>query len=87
MSKNKIYEVTWRDAHFNPEAFHQPEIEHNTQPYVVKSVGYYVGESKIDFKIAQEIHLNDYRCGHIMSIPHKMIIRKKLLNAKKRTRI
>ena len=75
----KIYEITWYDAHFNGGSFYEEDLERVTQPYIMRTLGYYVGESKIDFKIAQEFHDEGKRFGHIMSIPHKVIIKKRLL--------
>jgi len=74
----KIYEVTWYDAHFHSGDLNEKNIENETKPYIIKDVGYYVGQNSIDFKIAQEIHEHG-GYSHIMSIPHKMIIKKRII--------
>ena len=66
--KHKIYEVTWYDAHFHDEAMYPENIKKRTKPFIMRDVGFYVGESKIDFKIAQEKQYNE-RYAHIMCIP------------------
>lgn len=75
----KIYEVIWYDAHFNDSNYTFDDIEEQTTPWIVRTVGYYAGKNRIDFRIAQEYHHSDKKYGHIMSIPHKMIISKKEL--------
>ncbi len=73
-----VYEVTWYDAHFDDGNYHSKYIK-KISPWIIRTVGYYVGTNNIDFKIAQEYHKNTKRFGHIMSIPHEMIIKKKVL--------
>ena len=75
----KIYEVTWYDAHFNDGNYDSESIEEYTSPWIIRTVGYYAGQNKIDFKIAQEFHETGEKIGHIMSIPHKMIIKKRII--------
>ena len=79
----KIYEVTWYDAHFNDASYSLDDIDIGTTPWIISTVGYFVGESRIDFKIAQEYHLKSKKYGHIMSIPLNSIIKKKLLRGNK----
>jgi hypothetical protein len=74
----KIYEIVWYDAHFNSGVMPKKSIKHETKPYIIKSVGYFAGSNKIDFKVAQEIH-DSGQYGHIISIPHSAIIKKRIL--------
>ncbi len=75
----RVYEVVWYDAHFNDGNYHSKSIENYTPPWIIRSVGYYAGENKVDFKIAQELHESGKRYGHIMSIPKVTIIKKRRL--------
>ncbi len=75
----KIYEVTWYDAHYYEPSLYPKQVRKVTTPFVMRDVGYYVGESKIDFKIAQEINGNG-KYAHIMCIPKAIIIKKRRLD-------
>ncbi len=74
----KIYAITWYDAHYYAQSVYPEHVKKETPPFIMSDVGYYAGESKIDFKIAQEIDGNG-RFAHIMSIPKTTITQKRRL--------
>jgi len=68
-------ELTWHDASSSDRAFSKKQAV-NAKPYILKSMGYLVGETDKEVIIALEYCKQADTFRHLQFIPRKMIMRR-----------
>jgi len=76
----KLVYLEWEDASYVANQYAPEAIDDD--PFIVKTIGWLVKETRQRFHLACEEHVTTGQVKHILSIPKNYVRRKKILNIK-----